>query len=140
MVLIRHSGTLPCLVGTPAPKYGLPSSSFRMSENQVEGTFNDRSYSELIPPGHDQPSMPNPHYKPIYAPPPCRFSPTKHSQHIPYAQEEPSECGGSDSLDQDISQYEPPTENIEFFVDGGMPGFIFAPLLCYVITSPVFMM
>ena len=111
-----------------------------MSETQDEGTFNDRSYSELIPPGRDQASMPNPHYKPICAPPPCRFSPTKRSQCISYAQEEPSECGGSNSSDKDGSQYELPTENNEFFVDGSMPDFIFAPVLCYVIASPVFMM
>ena len=60
--------------------------------------------------------MPNPHYKLICAPPPCRFSPTKCSQCISYAQNEPSKCGGSDSLDKDGSQYEPPTENNEFSV------------------------
>ena len=110
------------MVDTPAPKYGLPSSSFSISETQDEGTFTDHSHSELIPLGYDQASTPNPHYEPIHAPPPCRFSSTKRSQHISYAQDEPSECGGSDSSDEDGSQYEPPTENNEFFVDGDMPG------------------
>ena len=77
-----------------------------MSETQDECTFTNCSYSELITPGCDQASTPNPHYKLICAPPPCRFSPRRCSQHISYAQDEPSECGGSDSLDEDSSQYE----------------------------------